>query len=229
MVASAKRYMTAFAAAALIAVAVSACGGGGGGGPTTTNGGTTPTAVDLSGLTSGLMADAGTVTIEAGQSTVHGDIEFTCTAGGADCVVMVRVAADGTVSADSTGGMVTAMDSPGHVLASGRSIPQGSASAWADRFDLVANNRRSDGNNIVGAYHGYENSISSNIGSSSRGKHATISHTRYGGSTANVIVSHDENGQLQFNVSIYQPISYRRSVLPQRFTHIDTSIRTRIL
>ena len=32
MVASAKRYMTAFAAAALIAVAVSACGGGGGGG-----------------------------------------------------------------------------------------------------------------------------------------------------------------------------------------------------
>ena len=108
MIASAKRYMTAFAAAALIAVAVSACGGGGGG---TTVGGGGPENVTLLGLTSGFMANAGTVTIEAGQSTDHGDVEFTCAAGGADCEVMVEVDANGGITATSTGGMVTAKDS----------------------------------------------------------------------------------------------------------------------
>ena len=112
MIASAKRYMTAFAAAALIAVAVSACGGGGGGG----GGGTTvapptPEDVALRGLTSGFMANAGTVTIEAGQSTDHGDIAFACATGGADCEVMVMVEANGDVTATSTGGTVTATNS----------------------------------------------------------------------------------------------------------------------
>ena len=114
MIASAKRYMTAIAAAALIAVAVSACGGGGGG-----NGPTPPppppppppTDVDLSRATSGFMANAGTVTIEAGQSTDHGDIAFACATGGDDCEVMVMVDSGGAISATSTGGMVTAMNS----------------------------------------------------------------------------------------------------------------------
>ena len=110
MIASAKRYMTAFAAAALIAVAVSACGGGGGGGGLTVDP-PTPEDVALSPLTSGFMANAGTVTIEAGQSTDHGDIAFACATGGADCEVMVMVEANGDVTATSTGGTVTATNS----------------------------------------------------------------------------------------------------------------------
>ncbi len=42
MIVSARKYVTVFAAAALVAVAVSACGGGGGGSPTTDGGGTMP-------------------------------------------------------------------------------------------------------------------------------------------------------------------------------------------
>ena len=110
MIASAKRYMTAIAAAALIAVAVSACGGGGGGGgPTVAP--HTPEDVALSRLTSGFMANAGTVTIKAGQSTDHGDIAFACAAGGDGCEVMVRVGSAGAITATSTGGTVTAMNS----------------------------------------------------------------------------------------------------------------------
>ena len=71
----------------------------------------TPMAVDLAPVTAGFMASAGTVQVAAGQSTVHDDIEFSCAAGGADCTVVVEVGADGTVSATSTGGMVTAMNS----------------------------------------------------------------------------------------------------------------------
>ena len=65
----------------------------------------------IANVTSGFMAGAGTVQVAAGQSAVHGDVEFTCAAGGADCTVAVEVGADGTVSATSTGGMVTAMNS----------------------------------------------------------------------------------------------------------------------
>ena len=114
MIASAKRYMTAFAAAALIAVAVSACGGGGGNGPVVNDdppiNGPLPN-VDLSRVTPGFMAGAGTVTIMAGESEVHGDIEFSCAAGGDGCEVMVRVGSGGTVTATKTGGTVTAMNS----------------------------------------------------------------------------------------------------------------------
>ena len=57
------------------------------------------------------MAGAGTVTIMAGESEVHGDIEFSCAAGGDGCVVMVRVGSGGTITATKTGGTVTAMNS----------------------------------------------------------------------------------------------------------------------
>ena len=56
------------------------------------------------------MAGAGTVQVAAGQSVNHGDIEFTCAAGGADCEVMVMMDANGGITATSTGGMVTASD-----------------------------------------------------------------------------------------------------------------------
>ena len=73
-----------------------------------------PEDVDLTSVTPGYMAGAGIVQVAAGQSVNHGDVEFTCAAGGADCTVTVEVGADGTVSAASTGGMVTAMNAPGY-------------------------------------------------------------------------------------------------------------------
>ena len=92
-------------------LALSACGGGGGEGPMTGGGQMVPEDVDLSSVTAGYMAGAGTVQMAAGQSVVHGDVEFTCAAGDADCAVTVEVGADGTVTATSAGGMVTAMNS----------------------------------------------------------------------------------------------------------------------
>ena len=71
----------------------------------------TPMAVDLAPVTTGFMAGAGTVQVAAGQSVVRGDVEFGCAAGGADCQVMVMVDANGGITATSTGGMVTAMNS----------------------------------------------------------------------------------------------------------------------
>ena len=71
----------------------------------------TPMAVDLSSVTAGYMAGAGTVDVAAGGSADHGDIAFSCAAGGPDCTVAITVGNDGSVSAMSTGGMVTAMNS----------------------------------------------------------------------------------------------------------------------
>ena len=107
MIVSAKRYMTAFAAAALTAVAVSACGGG------TTTPPPPPMYVDLdlSHLMSGFATGAGTFQIRAGQHVDRGDVRFRCAAGGEDCTV--RVAVDGgtiTAMATTAGGMVTAVD-----------------------------------------------------------------------------------------------------------------------
>ena len=137
MIATARRYMTAIAGAALIAVAVSACGGGGDGDdnrPTTTNGGENgngengengdgpvvdgppePADVDLSRVTPGFMAGAGTVRVSAGQSRDHGDIAFSCAAGGDDCEVMVMVE-NGKVTATSIGGTVTAKNSDAYSM-----------------------------------------------------------------------------------------------------------------
>ena len=74
----------------------------------------TPMSVNLASVTAGFMADAGTVTIAAGQSADHGDIAFSCAAGGRDCAVTVAVDANGDITATSTGGMVTAMNAHGH-------------------------------------------------------------------------------------------------------------------
>ena len=70
-----------------------------------------PQDVALSGVTSGFMAVAGTIQINAGSHADHGDIRFACAAGEYDCTVMVMVANDGTITATSTGGMVTATNS----------------------------------------------------------------------------------------------------------------------
>lgn len=115
MIALAKKYMTVFAAAALVAVAISACGGGDGTPRTTPddNGPTPPPPenVDLSPVSPGFMAEAGTVTVKAGESQVHGDIEFSCPAGGADCTVTLEFDNDGILRGESTGGNATAMNS----------------------------------------------------------------------------------------------------------------------
>ena len=67
--------------------------------------------VDLTGVTAGFMAEADTVTIGAGQSEDHGDIALSCAAGRYDCEVMVMVHASDAITATSTGGTVTAMNS----------------------------------------------------------------------------------------------------------------------
>ena len=111
MAVSAKRYLTGFAATAVLALGLYGCGGGGGEGPMTDGGQMMPEDVDLTSVTPGYMAGAGIVQVAAGQSVNHGDVEFTCAAGDADCAVTVEVGADGTVTTTSTGGMVTAMNS----------------------------------------------------------------------------------------------------------------------
>ena len=66
--------------------------------------------VDLSNVTVGFLADAiMMLEIKAGESKNHGDITFSCAADGRDCVVMVMVQ-NGTITATSTGGDVTASD-----------------------------------------------------------------------------------------------------------------------
>ena len=103
-----RKYITAFASAAVLALGLYGCGGGGDDGMVSQM---APEDVDLSDVTAGFMAGADTLEIDAGQSVTHGDIEFSCAAGGDDCTVMVMVDANGAVTAASTGGTVTAMNS----------------------------------------------------------------------------------------------------------------------
>ena len=104
--------MRLIAALAAAALSVTACSGGG----SSTTGGPDPmppepVPVNLAGVTPGYTAlAAGTLDIAAGGSTAHGDVTFTCAAGGEDCAV--TVAAGGTVTA--VGGTVTAMNSPAY-------------------------------------------------------------------------------------------------------------------
>lgn len=114
MPASLKRVLAASAASALLAVAVAGCGGGGD--APQTNQPETPVDVDLTGVAPGYLAEAGTVELKAGEHRNRGDIRFSCASGGDDCTVMVAVAADGTITAQSTGGEVTAGDAgtPNH-------------------------------------------------------------------------------------------------------------------
>ena len=100
-------YLRTFAVLALaggLAGGLSACGGGSGGGRTITD-------VSLSVLTTGYVVASGTVEVPAGETRVHGDIAFTCPAGGRDCTVEVTLGSGGTATATSRGGMATAMDS----------------------------------------------------------------------------------------------------------------------
>ena len=135
MSASSKRVLVTLAAIALLAVGIAGCGGGGGDDPPDSDP-PTPQDVDLSDVTSGFMAEAGTVEIEAGESEDHGDITFACASDGDDCTVMVMVADDGTITATSTGGMVTAMNSDAYRM---RIEPQNVAlSAVTTGFMAVA-------------------------------------------------------------------------------------------
>ena len=100
--------MRLIATLAAIALSAAACSSGGSSSTGTPTPAPTPTSVSLAGVTSGYVAlGAGTFDIPAGGSRDHGDVTFTCAAGGDDCTV--TVAAGGTVTA--TGGTVTAMNS----------------------------------------------------------------------------------------------------------------------
>ncbi len=108
------KHMRLIATIAAAALSVAACSGGGSsttGGPDPMPVEPVPVNVSLSGVTPGYMAlAADTLDIPADGSMDHGDVTFTCAAGGEDCEV--TVAAGGTVTA--TGGTVTAMNSPGY-------------------------------------------------------------------------------------------------------------------
>ena len=171
----------------------------------------TPVAVDLASVTAGFMAGAGTVTIAAGQSVVHGDIEFSCAAGGADCAVIVMVDANGVITATSTGGMVTAMNSTAYD--DRLATMQPSPAALANAIDLIASwaTRDADGNAISNWW--WRTTPFS-------GKHNTLAHQHKYGENPDVIVSHDDSGQLQFSIAIRQ-----NSVVPPLQTTSDFEVR----
>lgn len=145
MTVSARNYVIAIAAAAVIAVSLSACGGGE---PRNGPPPITYVDVDLTGLMSGYSTPQGSFTIPAGQHVDRGDVRFQCAAGGANCTVTVAVA-DGMTAAmaRTSGGTVTAVDVPPMYvdvdltgLTSGFSTPEGSftipAGQHADRGDV---------------------------------------------------------------------------------------------
>ena len=70
----------------------------------------TPVQIDLAGVTA--TPAAGSLNLGPGQTGDIGDISFMCASGGESCMVTVKE--DGT--AESTGGMVTAMDSAAYKL-----------------------------------------------------------------------------------------------------------------
>ena len=108
-----KKLMTV-CCAAVLAFGLAACGSSSDDNdmPVMTDGdmpdGTMPVTVDLTNVTDGTTAEAGTLDIEAGMSGKSGNTAFACAAGGDDCTVTVTVDDDDTVTATSTGGMVMA-------------------------------------------------------------------------------------------------------------------------
>ena len=104
-----KKKSLLLAAAATLVLGLYGCGGGGG--PQTGGSQPIPEDVDLSSVTTGFVAVAGMVQVAAGQSIDHGDIAFSCAAGGTDCEVVVEVDANGAITATSTAGAVTATNS----------------------------------------------------------------------------------------------------------------------
>ena len=141
MTSKTKSLSLASAATLLLALGLYGCGGGGGSGPMTGGGEVTPKDIDLSDVTPGFMAGAGTVQVAAGQSAVHGDIEFSCAAGGTDCEVEVMVDANGDITVMSTGGMVTATNAPGYPHRHGleaSALTSPTASSAADSLENLA-------------------------------------------------------------------------------------------
>ena len=86
--------------AAVLAFGLAACGSSSDDNdmPVVTDG-TMPVTVDLTNVTDGTTAEAGTLDIEAGMSGKSGNTAFACAADGDDCTVTVTVDDDGTVTA----------------------------------------------------------------------------------------------------------------------------------
>ena len=75
--------------------------------------------------------------------------------------------------------------------------------AVANAIDLVANDNRQDGlGEFIGGWWRREHGIG--------GQQASVTRSYDGGGSVNAILSHDENGQLQHNVAIYQNKSYQQ-------------------
>ena len=75
--------------------------------------------------------------------------------------------------------------------------------AVANAIDLVANDNRQDGlGEFIGGWWRREPGIG--------GQQASVTRSYDGGGSVNAILSHDENGQLQHNVAIYQNKSYQQ-------------------
>ena len=115
-------------------------GGCGGGSDNDVDMGTMPTPMDVSMAMvtedgAGYTAPtAGGFMIAAGGMENRGSVEFTCAAGGEDCMVMV--AADGMVT--STGGMVSAMNSKAYQAAlDANQAAQDSAMQTEDALDTI--------------------------------------------------------------------------------------------
>ena len=96
-------------------LALAGCGGGGGGstaGSPQTPGGGTPSTMPAFAALAGVASNHGLsamdmFTVPAGVTAEHGNVEFSCPAGGPDC--MVRVASDGSVEYERTGGIPSTM------------------------------------------------------------------------------------------------------------------------
>ena len=98
-----KSLLTVAAGVAAMTLLLAGCGGGG----AVRKADPVPQTVDLSGLATDVMTEAGMLDLKAGVSGEIGEVTFTCAAGGDDCAVTVTVT-DGKAAATATGGMVTA-------------------------------------------------------------------------------------------------------------------------
>ena len=136
MIVSARKYMTAFAAAALVAVAVSACGGG------PPNNGPPPPPPTVS-LPAGHEIPADTYTIPAGDERELGNVTVSCPSGGMACVLTVASSTAETGTYERTGGKPTFMAVLGTV-----DLP-GGHDVGADTYTIPAGDDREHGNVTV--------------------------------------------------------------------------------
>ncbi len=104
------RYVVIKVVALGLAISLSACSGGGGGGTPVESGPGSADAMRSAAevalpLPSGNGLVAGEIRVAPGGSKEHGNVVVSCPAGGSACIV--TVAADGTATYDSTGGVPT--------------------------------------------------------------------------------------------------------------------------